>query len=180
MRFQKGIYYPHPPRGPAKHKYRMSDAALAQRRRNLRIARERRRLWRGYSESQVIRQLIRQWAFDPPPKPSERALARTLEVRPSYVHKVQREALSAGADVQCERRINFDDLAKARRVTSKLREHEPALFAPELRSYSENASTPPWVSPEEQAEGRRRADVNSALERLEKRRATEAKSKKKT
>lgn len=158
----------------------MSKEALAQRRRNLRIARERRRLRRGYGESHVIRQLIRQWAFDPPPKLSERALARTLKVRPSYVHKVKDEALSAGADAQCERRLSFDDLAEARRVTSTLREHDPALFAPEPRSYSESASTPPWVSPEQQAEERRRADVNSALERLEKRREAEARSKKRT
>jgi len=38
MRFQKGIHYPHPPRGPGRRRYRMSDAAYQARLRNLQAA----------------------------------------------------------------------------------------------------------------------------------------------
>ncbi|MFZ3333406.1 MAG: hypothetical protein WA197_22400 [Candidatus Acidiferrales bacterium] len=72
----------------------MSENALAQRRRNLRIWRERGHLWRGYSESQAIGWLIWQWTFDPQPKLSGRALARRLGVRERYVRKVRDKALA--------------------------------------------------------------------------------------
>ena len=99
MRFTK-TYCPRPPygRGRARpgHKYRMSENALAQRRRNLRTWRERGHLWRGYSESQAIWWLIWQWTFDPQPKLSGRALARKLGVWERYVRKVPNGAWRCG------------------------------------------------------------------------------------
>lgn len=78
----------------------MSENALAQRRRNLRIARECGRLWRCRDESDAIRRLVQQWAFDPAPKLSLRALARKLGVRPSYVRRIRDKAQHDGVDTR--------------------------------------------------------------------------------
>jgi hypothetical protein len=169
MRFRKGILYPHPPRGRARKRYRMSDEALAQRRRNLLIARERGRLWRGHSESQVIRRLIRQWVCDPQPKPSARALARKLRVWPSYVRRVARKGLCQGADVPAEQRVTWDELARARELTELGRFRMPDLFTPAPPSPPENkhrADGPAPISVEEYERQRREDDIAAALERL--------------
>ncbi|MGC2734662.1 MAG: hypothetical protein WA212_12270, partial [Candidatus Acidiferrales bacterium] len=108
----------------------MSENALAQRRRNLRIWRERGHLWRGYSESQAIGWLIWQWTFDPQPKLSGRALARRLGVRERYVRKVRDKALVQGADRLPALRTTWEELARACDVTERSREQMPELFAP--------------------------------------------------
>ena len=87
MRFEKGIHYPHPPRGPARRPYHMSDAARRARRFNL----SRFRL-RSDGETAVIKLLIWQASFDDGPRPTQRALARLLGVWPSYVCKIQKQA----------------------------------------------------------------------------------------
>jgi hypothetical protein len=127
MRFQRGIYYPHPRRGKARKPYAMSDAALRQRCRNLRRTR-----LRSDRESRTIKLLIWQSCFESGPRRSQRALARELRVWPSYVCKVQKQATSVGWDarIQYGRRVTLDDLADARRFTAKLREQEPGLLAP--------------------------------------------------
>lgn len=131
MRFQRGV--PHPPRGRAPKPYSMTEKALRARRRNFDQARNQGdiKLWRGHDETWLIKLLIWQAYFDPEPRPSQRALARMLGVWPSYVCKVQKRAATAGMDalIREGRRITLDDLAEARRVTSRLRERAPGLFA---------------------------------------------------
>jgi hypothetical protein len=149
----------------------MSDNALAQRRRNLRVARERNRLWRCQRESDAIRRLIQQWEFDPAPKMSVRALARKLGVWPSYVRRIRDNAKREGLDVRL--RATWDELAKARDVTERGREQMPELFAP-VRSRRApvsklSADGPAHVSPEEFERTRRAADTEAALERLRQR-----------
>ena len=116
MRFQRGIHYPHPPRGPARKPYTMSEAALRQRRRNLKKTRIR-----SDRETAIIKRLIWQSCFDGGERPSQRALARQLGVWPSYVWKVQRKAQSEGMDALLANggRVTLDDLEKARRFTEK-------------------------------------------------------------
>src|SRR5215472_12222806 len=114
MRFQRGIHYPHPPRGPARKPYTMSEAALRQRRRNLKKTRIR-----SDRETAIIKRLIWQSCFDGGERPSQRALARQLGVWPSYVWKVERRAQSEGMDALLANggRVTLDDLEKARRFT---------------------------------------------------------------
>src|SRR5262249_27455120 len=141
MRFQRGIHYPHPARGPARKPYGMSEAALRQRRRNLGRTRKR-----SDRETAVIKRLIWQAYFEGGKRPSQRALARQFHVWPSYVWKVQRRALSEGKDVLLANcgRFTLDDLEKARCFTAKLRAQEPGLLAPALeeRATHEHARTP--------------------------------------
>src|SRR5215467_8860919 len=110
MRFQRGIRYPHPPRGPGCKPYTMSEAALRQRRRNLKRTRIR-----SDRETAIIKRLIWQACFDGGERLSQRALARQLGVRPSYVYKVQRKAPSEGKDALLadSTRFTLDDLEKA-------------------------------------------------------------------
>lgn len=133
MRFQKGIQYAHPPRGPGRKPYRMTEVALRARRSN--IAKAKRA--RSDSETRVIKRLIWQAQFDGGQRESQRALARQLGVAPSYVHKVQKQA-AEGMDalLRYGQRVTLDDLADARRFTNKLREREPEVLAPELRRRS--------------------------------------------
>lgn len=124
MRFQKGIQYPHPKRGPGRGRYRVSDAARRARRQNLSRAR-----LRSNRESSVIKLLIWQSVFDGGPRPSQRVIARQLGVYPSYVCKVQRQ-VAKGLDALANgTRVTLDDLVKARGLTAKLREREPGLLA---------------------------------------------------
>jgi hypothetical protein len=123
MRFRKGVHYPHPPRGPARRPYHVSEAARRARRCNL----SRSRL-RSDRESRVIKLLIWQSFFDGCPRPSQRALARQLGVWPSYVCKIQQQSekvLDAAGSVI---RATLDDLDDARCFTAKLREQEPSLL----------------------------------------------------
>jgi hypothetical protein len=120
----------------------MSENALAQRRRNLRIARERGRLWRSYSESQAIWRLIWQWTFDPQPKPSGRSLARKLGVCERYVRKVRDKALDQGANRLPAQRTTWEELTRARDLTGRGREREPDLFWP-VRSRAAESERPP-------------------------------------
>jgi hypothetical protein len=128
MRFLKGTHYPHPPRGPGRGRYHMSDAARRARRDNLSNSR-----LRSNRESWIIKLLIWQACFDGGPRPSQRVLARKLGVGPSYVCRVQKQsargldALASGA------RATLNDLDEARRLTAKLREQEPGLLAPTLQ-----------------------------------------------
>jgi hypothetical protein len=122
MRFLKGIHYPHPPRGPGRDRYYMSDAARRARRNNL----SRSRL-RSEWESRVIKILIWQSCFDGGPRLSQRVLARQLDVYPSYISKVQKQS-ARGLDALARTgRVTFDDLDKARLFTARLREQEPGL-----------------------------------------------------
>lgn len=150
----------------------MSENALAQRRRNLRIWRERGHLWRSYSESQAIRWLIWQWTLDPEPKLSGRALARRLGVWERYVRKVRDKALNQGADRLPAHRTTWEELARARDLTGRGRYLRPDLFTPVPSSPPENkrpANGPAHVSPEEYERQRRTADTEVALERLRER-----------
>jgi hypothetical protein len=125
MRFLKGIHHPHPPRGPGRGRYHMSDAARRARRNNL----SRSRL-RSEWESQVIKLLIWQSCFVGDARPSQRALARLLGVYPSYVCKVQQQSATGLDALASGNRVTRDDLDKARRFTARLREQEPGLLAP--------------------------------------------------
>ena len=87
MRFRKGEHYPHPPRGPGRGLYRMSDAARRARRQNL-----ARSHTRSNRETLVIKLLIWQSSFDDKRANSQRSLARQLGVSPSYVCKIQAQA----------------------------------------------------------------------------------------
>jgi hypothetical protein len=137
MRFQRGTHYPHPPRGPGRKPYAMSDAALRQRCRNLRRTRIR-----SDRETAIIKRLIWQPCCDSGPRSSQRALARQLGVRPSYVHKLLRKAQTEGMDVLLlHGRVTFADLQKARQFTVKLREQEPGLLAPQPRLSDEQPFT---------------------------------------
>ena len=178
MRFSKA-YCPRPPHGRGRarpgHKYRMSENALAQRRRNLRTWRERGHLWRSYSESQAIWWLIWQWTFDPQPKLSGRALARKLGVRERYVRKVRDKALDQGADRLPAHLSTWEELTRARDVTERGRYQMPELFTPAPSAPPENkrpVDGPAHVSPEEFERQRCEADIAAALERLRKRRAS--------
>ena len=123
MRFEKGVHYPHPPRGPGRRRYHVSEHARRARRRNL----SRSRL-RSDRESAIIKLLIWQDCFSDGPHLTQRALARKLGVWPSYVCKIQKQsgagldALSAGL---C---VTLEDLDDARRFTARLREQEPGLL----------------------------------------------------
>jgi hypothetical protein len=150
----------------------MSENALAQRRRNLRIWRERGHLRRGYSESQAIWWLIWQWTFDPQPKPSGRALARRLGAWERYVRKVRDKALKQGANRLPVQRTTWEELTRARDLTERGREREPDLFWAVRSQAAESkrpADGPVHVSPEEYERQRRAADTEAALERLRKR-----------
>lgn len=118
MRFCIGINYEHPPRGPARKQYRMSDEALRARRRNLSMAR-----LRSDRESIVIKRLIWQSCLENDSVTSQRALARQLGVWPSYVCKVQRKARNEGlcALAGLRGRVSLEDLAWARSFTLKMR-----------------------------------------------------------
>lgn len=107
MRFRKGVHYPHPPRGPGRGQYHMSDAALRARRRNLSKARQR-----SAAESLTIRRLIWQSCFDGASWTSQRALARQLGVWPSYVCKVQKQAKRGLGLLTCAMHATAEDLAK--------------------------------------------------------------------
>ena len=134
MRFLKGTHYPHPPRGPGRGRYNMSDAARRARRRNLSKSRQR-----SDRESLVIKILIWQSCFDDGPHPSQRSLARQLGVCPSYISKVQKQSARALDALASGKRVTLDDLDKALRFTARLREQEPGLLAPR-RSF-ENSKT---------------------------------------
>jgi|SRR6516164_2097095 len=127
MRFQRGVRYPHPPRGPARKRYTMSEAALRQRRRNLKRTRTR-----SDRETAIIKRLIWQTYFDGGERPSQRALARQLRVSKSYVWKVQQTAVSEGRDALLANggRVTLDDLEKARRFTEKVLAEVPDTLAP--------------------------------------------------
>jgi len=143
MGFAPGVHYPHPPRGKARHPYRVTAPALTARRRNLRLAKSKGRAnrLRSERESRIIKLLI--WLSCFPelaggsPSPSQRALARQLGVWPSYVCKVARQAHAAGweALVAEGRPVTRDHLAEARRSIANLREIEPGLLAPPRRPY---------------------------------------------
>ena|SRR6516225_7878349 len=75
MRFREGEHYPHPPRGPGRGLYRMSDAALRARRQNLARSRTR-----SNRETLVIKLLIWQSGLDDKRAHSQRSLARQLGV----------------------------------------------------------------------------------------------------
>lgn len=92
---------------------------------------------RSDRESLIIKLLIWQAFFGEEPSPSQRTLGRQLDVWPSYVCKVQKQATSTGWDarVQYGRRVTLDDLGDARRFTAKLREQEPGLLASPRRLY---------------------------------------------
>jgi len=96
--FLKGIHYPHPPRGPGRGRYLVSDAARRERRLNLsnsRLGSER--------ESRVIKLLTWQSHFEGSPcRPSQRALARQLGVCPSYICKIQKQS-ARGLDALASR-----------------------------------------------------------------------------
>ena len=140
MRFERGTHHPHPPRGPARRPYTVSEAARRQRCRYLRRTR-----LRSDRESRVIKRLIWQAQFEGGPRESQRTLARQLGVAPSYVHKVQKQvAKGMDALLQYGQRVTLDDLADARRFTNKLREREPE--APELRRRSNEGE--PAASPD--------------------------------
>ena len=124
MRFEKGIHYPHPPRGPARRPYHVSEAARRARRRNLSKSR-----LRSDRESALIKLLIWQACFEGGQRPSQRALARLLGVWPSYVRKVQKQA-ERGLDALASGvRVTVADLDCARRFSAKLRSQEPGLLA---------------------------------------------------
>ena len=127
MRFQKGIHYPHPRRGPARRPYHVTEAARRARRGNL----SRSRL-RSDRESAVIKLLIWQECFNDGPRTTQRMLARQLGVSPSYVCKVQKESERGFDALSSGHRATIDDLDDARRFTAKLRLQEPSL----LRKFS--------------------------------------------
>jgi hypothetical protein len=138
MRFQRGLHYPHPPRGPARKPYRMSEAALRQRRRNLKRTRIR-----SDRETAIIKRLIWQACSDCGERPSQRALARQLGVWPSYISKVQRKVQGEGMDALLANggRVTLHDLEEARSFTAKLRAQEPGLLAPAFATQGD-ARTP--------------------------------------
>jgi hypothetical protein len=104
----------------------MSEAALRQRRLNLKRTRIR-----SYRETAIIKRLIWQARFDGGERMSQRALARQLRVWPSYVWKVQRKVPSEEMDaLLAGGRVTLDDLEEARSFTAKLRAQEPGLLAP--------------------------------------------------
>ena len=157
MRFQRGIAYPHPPRGQARKRYTVSPDALRQRRNNLKRTRIR-----SDRETAIIKRLIWQAPSESGPRPSQRALARELGVWHSYVHGVQKQSLSVGMDVLANgRRVTLDDLDDARRFTAKLREREPGLLAPSRRLYEREsrAANEPRVMTADEIISERRHEV---------------------
>ena len=131
MRFQKGEHYPHPRRGPGRHRYHVSEAARRARRRNL----SRSRL-RSDRETAVIKLLIWQASFARGPRVSQRALAGQLGVWPSYVCKIQKQSARGLDALASGQRGTLDDLENARRFTAKIREREPGLLRPTKFSHS--------------------------------------------
>jgi hypothetical protein len=125
MRFRKGMHYPHPPRGPGRKQYTMSDESLWQRRHNLRRTR-----LRSDRETAIIKLLIWQACFEGGPRRSQRALARELRAWPPYVCKVQKQSARGLEVLAGGQRASFDDLDQARRFTERIREEEPDLLAP--------------------------------------------------
>jgi hypothetical protein len=117
MRFQRGTYYPHPPRGKAHEPYTLSPEALLQRRNNLKRTRIR-----SDRESLVVRLFIWQARFESGPHLSQRTLARQLHVSPSYVCKVQKQSAQGFEALVRGQRVSLDDLEKARRFTERIRE----------------------------------------------------------
>lgn len=115
MRFLKGVHYPHRKRGHARRPYHVSEAARRARRDILSTSR-----LRSDSESAVIKLLIWQACFDDGPRPTQRALARLLGVRPSYVCKVQKQSERGLDALASGHRVSLDDLDVAR-STSRLR-----------------------------------------------------------
>jgi hypothetical protein len=104
--------------------YSMSDAARRARWNNL----SRSRL-RSDWESQVIKILIWQSYFEGGPGPSQRVLARQLDVYPSYISKVQKQS-ARGLDALARTgRVTLNDLNKARRFTARLREQESTAIS---------------------------------------------------
>jgi hypothetical protein len=89
------------------------------------------KLWRGREETALIKLLIWQSCFDSAPRPSQRALAHSLCVSQPYVCKVMRKAHAVGWDALTRHgRTTFEELEQVRRVTARMRERVPALFAP--------------------------------------------------
>jgi hypothetical protein len=117
MRFEKGTHYPHPPRGPGRRRYQVTDAAQRARRQNLSKSR-----LRSDRESRIIKIWIWQSCFDGGPHPSQRALARQLGVYPSYVCKVLKQS-AAGLDALTHgERATLNELDEACRFTARLKE----------------------------------------------------------
>ena len=142
MRFLKGTHYQHPPRGPGRGRYYVSDAARRARRHNLSKSR-----LRSDGESRIMKLLIWESCFEVGQRPSQRVLARLLGVWPSYVHKVQKQVGTALDALASGQRATLDDLEKARRLTNRIREQEPSLLARVAqRSHSEN---PPVLTDDE-------------------------------
>jgi len=78
----------------------------------------------------MIRVFIWQACFDSGPRASQRQLARQLNVWPSYVHKIQKQA-DRGLQVLLNGgRVTLDDLEEARYFTERLRREEPGELAP--------------------------------------------------
>jgi hypothetical protein len=123
MRFRKGEHYPHPPRGPARRPYHVTEAARCARRLNLSKTRIR-----SSREILTIKLWIWQDAFGDGPHLSQRELARQLGVCPSYVHKVQHQRAEAIDALTRDARVTMDDLLAAQRFTAKLREQRPRLL----------------------------------------------------
>jgi hypothetical protein len=117
MRFEKGTPYPHPPRGPGRRRYHVTDAAQRARRQNLSKSRQR-----SDWESLIIKLLIWQSYFEGGPRSSQRALARQLGVWPSYVCKVQKQSARGLDALASGNRATLEDLSEARRFTARLKE----------------------------------------------------------
>jgi len=112
----------------------MSDAARRARRCNLSKSR-----LRSDQESLIIKLLIWQSCVDDKPHPSHRTLARQLGVRPSYVHKVQKQAARGLEVLASGQHATLSDLGEARRFTARLREQEPGLLRAVQSSRSEKS-----------------------------------------
>jgi hypothetical protein len=86
------------------------------------------------TESQIIKRLIWQSCFEAVPRQSQRALVRQLGVWWSYVSKVQRQTAKSLEALASGTRVTFQDLAKARDFTARIRQEEPGVLAPPPRS----------------------------------------------
>ncbi len=107
-------------------------------RRNLEtaIAQGKLKRLRCRDETAIIKLLIWQAWWGGQPRPSQRALAQQLGVSQPYVCRVMQQARTIGLEVLLARegrRVTLEDLAEARRVTARLWEREPGLFAPAPR-----------------------------------------------
>lgn len=151
MRFEKGIHYSHPPRGPARRPYQVSEAARRARRLNLSKARIR-----SSREILTIKLWIWQDTFGDGPHLSQRELARQLGVCCSYVHKVQHERAEAIDALTREARVTVDDILAGQRFTAKLREQEPGL----LGTVSASRSEKPRVLSEDEIIAKTWCEVN--------------------